>query len=401
MRYQPRLGNGELVKLSWSLALFRWTNPGMWPLDDNTTERDCYLDQAIVVSGFLAFCIQVQGGIHYLFNNYRDMDNFFAALSPALLQTELIIRFIHLAMHKDPLKKLLKYFYSEIYVSQESDQRSFRRINRQLLGPKLITIFYMATLLNYFYEFGMNIMAGRREMLFKQAYFFDHRKLPIYIILISINFWASLLIVTMVFVDLNLLGELLMHLNVCYLQLEKDLRSAAELLLGSNKTKNIAAKYGEELIKVLSRNISLNHFAKEIEKQFTFRLFITFSFSSVILCVLLFKSYQNPAENMIFIFWFIAKFIEQLSFGYIGSILYQTTNALDMMYYCGEWEQIIYSSHNIEENVKLMKLIVLSMQLNSKPFSLTGLNYFRVTLQAIVKILQGAFSYFTFLASMR
>lgn len=292
MRYQPRLRNGELVNLSWSLALFRRTNPGMWPLDDNPTRVDCYLDKALVVCGFLAFCVQVQGGVHYLLNNLRNMDNCFAALSPALLQTELIIRFIHLAMHKDSLKKLLKYFYCEIYIPQKSDQHSFSRIKRKLVGPQLITVFYMATLLNYFYEFGMNIMAGRREMLFKQAYFFDHRQLPIYIILISINFWASLLIVTMVFVDLNLLGDLLMHLNICYLQLGKDLHFAATLLLESNNKKYIAANYRRELRKVLSRNIDLNQFAKEIERQFTFRLFITFSFSSVILCVLLFKSYQ-------------------------------------------------------------------------------------------------------------
>ncbi|KAM8706064.1 hypothetical protein ACLKA7_010364 [Drosophila subpalustris] len=373
MRYQPRLKNGELVKLSWSLVLFRWTNPGMWPLDDNPTERDCYLDRALVVSGFLTICVQVQGGFHYLLDNLQDLDNFFAAVSPALLQTELIIRFVHMAMHKGLLKKLLQYFYAEIYVPEESDKRSFSRIKRQLLGPQLITVFYMATLLNYFYEFGMNIMAGRREMLFKQAYFFDHRKLPIYTVLISINFWASLLIVTMVFVDLNMLGEVLMHLNVCYRQLGKDLRSAAAHLLESKDKQNIAKNYRRELIKVLTRNIDLNHFAKEIEKQFTFRLFITFSFSAIILCLLLFKSYKNPAQNMIFIFWFIAKFIEQLSFGYLGSILYQTTNELDLMYFCGDWEQIIYCSQNVAENVKLMKLIVLSIELNSKPFSLTGL----------------------------
>jgi len=66
MRYQPRLRNGKLVKLSWTLDLFSRTNPGGWPLDDYSTDRDRFLDKAIVVSTLLVFCFQFEANVHYL-----------------------------------------------------------------------------------------------------------------------------------------------------------------------------------------------------------------------------------------------------------------------------------------------------------------------------------------------
>ncbi|XP_051862841.1 odorant receptor 74a-like [Drosophila albomicans] len=340
----------------------------MWPREDNPTERDRYIDRFLIVFAFLMHCFQAELDAHYLLNNLEDIEDFAAGLPTILLQTEVIVRYVDVINHRDELKDLLKRFYTNIYVPQESDQSVFSRISRQLLGPRMITVFYVATMLNYFQEFVVNILAGGREMIYKQVYFFDNTKMPQYLILIGINFWVGILIITMLFGDLNLLGELLMHLNACYLQLGKDLRLAAARLLESNDSTNIAADYRRELIKILQRNIDLNDFAANLERLFTFRLFISFAASALILCVLLFISYK--------------------------------TNELDMMYYCGDWEQIIYRSDNVEENKKLMKLVILSIELNSTPFSLTGLNYFTVTLTSVVKIVQGAFSYFTFLTSM-
>lgn len=56
------------------------------------------------------------------------------------------------------------------------------------------------------------------------------------------------------------------------------------------------------------------------------------------------------------------------------------------MYYCCGWEQIVNRSENTQDNIKLMKLIVLSIELNSTPFNLTGLKYFRVTLSTVLKV---------------
>jgi len=129
-------------------------------------------------------------------------------------------------------------------------------------------------------------------MFYKQAFFFDNTKWPVYIVMNTMNVWVGMLILMMIFGELNIIAELLMHLNTCYLELRRDLKLVTADLLKSDDTKNIAANYRRELIKVLTRNKNLNRFANEMEKQFTFRLFITFSFSALILCVVLFIYYK-------------------------------------------------------------------------------------------------------------
>ncbi|KAH8358706.1 hypothetical protein KR093_001844, partial [Drosophila rubida] len=400
MRYQPRLKNGELVKLSWSLNLYSRVNPVMWPRKDNLTARERYIDKFLILLAILIHIFQATGDALYLLNNVKDVEEFSVGIPTALLQVEGIVRYLESLQYRDELKQLLKRFYRSIYVPQESDQRVFSQISRHLIGPRVITVLYVATILNYTQEFVVNIIAGRRELVYKQDYFFDVTRMPTYIIVIAINFWIGILIVSMLFGDLNLLAELLMHLNACYRQLSNDLRSAASHLLESEDTTKIAADYRRELIKVLKRNMDLNDFAANLDKLFTFRLFVSFAIAAILLCVLLFISYKTPTDHMVFIFWFISKFIEQLTFGYLGSVIYETTNKLDVMYYCGGWEQIVHRSDDVQENIKLMKLVILSIELNSTPFSLTGLKYFSVTLTSAVKIIQGAFSYFTFLTSM-
>ncbi|EDW51848.1 GM14265 [Drosophila sechellia] len=105
--------------------------------------------------------------------------------------------------------------------------------------------------------------------------------------------------------------------------------------------------------------------------------------------------------NYIYAIWFGAKTVELLSLGQIGSDLAFTTDSLSTMYYLTHWEQILQYSTNPGENLRLLKLINLAIEMNSKPFYVTGLKYFRVSLQAGLKILQASFSYFTFLTSMQ
>lgn len=57
------------------------------------------------------------------------------------------------------------------------------------------------------------------------------------------------------------------------------------------------------------------------------------------------------------------------------------------MYYSCNWEEVIYRSNNAQENVLLMKLVSQAIQINSRPFYLTGLKYFRVTLVAVLKVI--------------
>lgn len=56
------------------------------------------------------------------------------------------------------------------------------------------------------------------------------------------------------------------------------------------------------------------------------------------------------------------------------------------MYYLTHWEQVLEHSINPQENLRLLKLINLAIELNSKPYYVTGLKYFRVSLQAGLKV---------------
>lgn len=300
MWYQPRQKNGELVKLTWPLAFCRRANPVIWPLeDDNPSQRHLFLDRFITWCAFLVFLMHTEVDFHYLLINLNHLENFSVALATNLLQVESDIRIFHLAMRKNQLKKLKQYFYSKIYVSQEEDADSFKRITRQNILPRIIAIFYTTTLINFFEDFTRNNLNGRRVMLYAQVYPFNNTWLPFYIPLICLNFWLGLLVDTMLFGELNLLGEFMMHLNARYLELGKDLRFAAVQLLESDDATHIAQRYREELTKILRRNNILNSFARVMENEFNFRIFISFSFSAVLLCVLLFKCYSVSSGNSV------------------------------------------------------------------------------------------------------
>jgi len=71
---------------------------------------------------------------------------------------------------------------------------------------------------------------------------------------------------------------------------------------------------------------------------------------------------------------------------YIIIIFFIQTDSLSTMYYLTHWEQILQYSTNPSENLRLLKLINLAIEMNSKPFYVTGLKYFRVSLQAGLKV---------------
>ncbi|KAH8395043.1 hypothetical protein KR215_006063, partial [Drosophila sulfurigaster] len=401
MRYQPRLRDGQAIPLPWPVAMYRRLNHTVWPLEDGASRLVVLLEKISIFVGFLIFTLHNEVDFHYLIANRKDIDKMLTGAPTYLVLVEIQIRGFELAVRKDDFKRLLQKFYADIYVSQESQPELYTRIQRLMLGTRLNSIAYLLALFNFSLVPVLNIIYHRRDMLYQQVYLFDNTKLYFFLPLICMNYWVGIIITTMLFGELNVLGELMAHLNTRYLLLSSDLNKICKRLLEDENRDEVAAKYRRALIHIMRRNDALNQFGQEMEKEFSFRIFIMFSFSAVLLCVMGFKAYTNPAGNIVYIIWFMAKFCELLAFGMIGSILYATTDELSTMYYSCNWEQIIYRSSNARENVLLMKLVFQAIQINSRPFFLTGLKYFRVTLVAVLKIIQGAFSYFTFLTSIR
>lgn len=50
------------------------------------------------------------------------------------------------------------------------------------------------------------------------------------------------------------------------------------------------------------------------------------------------------------------------------------------------WENVILNSAHTANNIDLMKLIILAIELNQKPFALSGYNYFAVSLASVVSV---------------
>ncbi|XP_022231042.2 odorant receptor 74a-like [Drosophila obscura] len=400
-RYRPRLTDGELAPLPLSVSLFRKLNHISWPLEVGVSGRTTNLERLILIIGFLIFCVNNEAEFYYLIVNRNDIYNFLTGMPTYLILVEMQIRCFQLACHKSRFRSLLQRFYKDIYVQEESEPLLFANIQRQMRRTRLVSIVYLVALFNFLQVPVQNVIYHRRDMLYKQVYPFDNTPLHYFIPLLGLNFWVGVIITTMIFGELNVLGEMMMHLNARYVQLGQDLRRTTQRLLREANQLEMAASYRRSLTHILRRNGALHDFGAEIEKDFNFRVFVMFAFSAGLLCALSFKAYTSPLGNVAYIVWFLAKFMELLSFGMLGSILYQTTDDLGLMYYTAGWEQVVHQSNNLQENLRLMKLVNLAIQLNSRPFFLTGLKYFRVSLAAVLKIIQGAFSYFTFLNSVR
>ncbi|KAH8398819.1 hypothetical protein KR222_007961, partial [Zaprionus bogoriensis] len=399
--YQPRLTDGSLAPLPWPVAMYRRLNHMIWPLEDGASRASRWLEHLLLFMAFLVYSLHNEVDFHYVIANRNDIDKMLTGVPTYLVLVEIQIRGFQLALRKDVFKRLLQKFFAEIYVQQESDPEQFARIQRQMLPTRLNSLLYLMAMFNFSLVPVQNVIYHRREMLYQQVYLFDNTQLRYYIPLLCCNYWVGIIITSMLFGELNVLGELMMHLNARYANLGRDLRLSAMELLKSGDSVQIAADYRRVLKRILRQNVALNLFGEQLEREFSFRMFIMFSFSAALLCATGFKAYTNPSANIAYIVWFTGKFCELLAIGMLGSILYKTTDELSVVYYSCDWEQVIYRSSNTRENVQLMKLVTLAIQLNSRPFCVTGLKYFRVTLVAVLKIIQGAFSYFTFLTSMR
>ncbi|KAH8257170.1 hypothetical protein KR038_005165 [Drosophila bunnanda] len=401
-RYRPRLPDGELAPLPWPVALYRLLNHIAWPLEEGCGRWTVFLERVLIFLGFLVFCEHNEVDFHYLIANREDMDNLLTGMPTYLILVEMQIRCYQLAWHKDRFRELLQRFYSEIYVKEEAEPQLFAQIQRQMLATRLNSTVYLLALFNFLVVPIQNVIYHRREMLYKQVYPFDNTQLQYFIPLLGLNFWVGVIITSMLFGELNVMGELMMHLNARYVQLGQDLgRSARHLLETGGGDGDIAGSYRRALTHILRRNVALRDFADRVEEEFSFRIFVMFAFSAGLLYALFFKAYTSPSGNVAYIVWFLAKFMELLALGMLGSILLKTTDELGVMYYTSDWEQIVHQSEDVAENLRLMKLVTLAIELNSRPFFITGLKYFRVSLTAVLKIIQGAFSYFTFLNSMR
>ncbi|XP_039226419.1 odorant receptor 35a isoform X2 [Drosophila yakuba] len=420
VRYVPRFADGQKVKLAWPLAIFR-LNHIFWPLDPSTGQWARYLDKVLAVGMTLVFMLNNDAELRYLrFQaRNRNLDAFLSGMPTYLILVEAQFRSLHILMHLEKLQKFLEIFYANIYIDPRKEPEMFRKVDGKMLINRMVSAMYGAVISLYLISPVFSIINKSKDFLYSMIFPFNSDPLYLFVPLLLSNVWVGVVIDSMMFGETSLLCELIIHLNGSYLLLKRDLQLAIEKILVARDRPQMAKQLKVLIIKTLKKNVALNQFGQQLEGQYTVRVFIMFAFAAGLLCALSFKAYTNPMANYIYAIWFGAKTVELLSLGQIGSDLAFTTDSLSSMYYLTHWEQILQYSTNPSENLRLLKLINLSIEMNSKPFYVTGLKYFRVSLQAVLKvsekrvqsqvhqlsavlqILQASFSYFTFLTSMQ
>ncbi|KAH8293132.1 hypothetical protein KR044_006020 [Drosophila immigrans] len=400
VRYVPLLADGQPVKLSWPLRLFR-LNHIFWPLDEGTSPTWRRFDYFVAVVAWAVLMLHNDAELRYLRNQTNNLDLLLAGVPTYLILVEGQLRSIHILMHRRQLRDVLQEFFGSIYVDPKKEPLIYRGIQAKLRLNRVVSALYLAAVSGYVVAPLIMLVQGRKDYLFSMIPPLDVSALYIFVPFTLSSVYVALQIVTMVFGEPALLCELMAHLNGRYMVLQRDLDASIAKIVEAQQRHRMAQQMRQVVVQTLRKNVALNRFRDQMELHFTVQMFIMFAFSALLLCALGFKTYTSPTGTYIYPIWFGAKTVELLSLGQMGSDIAYMTDAQSSVYYLTQWEQVLYYSSNSRENLRLMKVLTLAIELNYKPFYFTGLAYFHISLQAVVKILQGAFSYFTFLTSMR
>lgn len=289
-RYVPLLADGQRVKLSWPLKLYR-LNHILWPLDTSTTTYWRLFDYLLTVLGFGFLLIHNDAELRYLWHNAKNLDLLLAGVPTYLILVEGQLRSPHALWHRREFRELLEKFYAKIYVDPRQYKQIFREIEKKLILNRFVSALYVFTVMGYVVAPIIMLIKQSRDYLFSMIPSFDTDPLYIFVPFILSSVWVALFIVTMVFGDTALLCELMAHLKGRYKLLQQDLDMSMERILQTRNRPLMAQQMQHVLVQTMRRNVELSRFAAQLEEQFTVRVFIMFAFSALLLCALAFKSY--------------------------------------------------------------------------------------------------------------
>lgn len=186
---------------------------------------------------------------------------------------------------------------------RSSHSKLYANIQKRLRPIWFNSLLYFSTLSSYVIMPLINYLNNVKVPLYKMYYPFDITPNPIYVAIVLSNIWVGFTVITMVSGEDNILSEVLLHLNGRFLLLQQKLRQDADRLLHIVDERNIADELRRQIIEAVEENVRLYKFAEDFEREFSFRLFVSLSFSAGLLCVLGFKVYTvSNNENIIYSF---------------------------------------------------------------------------------------------------
>ncbi|XP_075154219.1 odorant receptor 74a-like [Haematobia irritans] len=370
LMYRPLLSNGEPAPLAWCMHFYRVFSPISWPLEDNSSWWKHLLMRVIYVGTFAIFLHHNEAEIRYLYVNFNNLDDMLTGIPTYFILIEVHIRAFTSGLYKRKFKKFLKKFYAEIFVEECERPDIYKDNLRNSYPIQCFLIFYLCTLSAFIVTGGYYLATGSRQLLYKMIPSFDVQPLYIYIPLLLSNILVGLAVAGTIVGESYSFAMFVFNLNGRYQMMRDNMNEKTQQILNTSTDGSVAVlRFSKLLVQTLKENARLNKFAHEIQEQFSFTIFVVLSFQAASLCALLFKVY--------------------------------TTDAISSMYYESNWEAIVEQSSDTKANTRLMKLIALAISINRKPINISGLNFFNVSLNTAVTILQGAGSYFTCLISLR
>ncbi|XP_037958895.1 odorant receptor 74a, partial [Teleopsis dalmanni] len=399
--YRPRLANGQVVSLGWPMVIYRLFNIVSWPVEEHANKVFRIFVWFCYVLAFLVFIEHNDAELRYIRHEFQNMDQMLTCVPTYLILIETHIRGFYVGFLKAQFRKFLQNFYANIYVDKYSFPVQYKRIRYIMLPTLIYSSFYFLAVLSFLIVPILNLIYRRKDLVYKMIFPFDYTPLYIFLPVMFTNVWAGILVVTMEFGEANVFSEVIVNLTARYDILRERFANRVGALLQRKRCTDISAEFEAELIETIKQNVELNRFALRFQEEFSFRIFVQFAFSAAILCALGFKVYTNPVSSYGYIFWILAKILEMLALGSLGSNLITMTDEISSMYYNCNWELVVERVSDAKKNVHLMKLIMLAIATNQQPISITGLNFFSVSQLVVLKILQGAGSYFTCLISLR
>nr|UZH23377.1 odorant receptor 74a-like [Anastrepha ludens] len=401
MHYRPLLPNGKEAPLSWQIkSSFIF---GTWPTTENTTNLEKRLHRLIFLWCALLLCAAFCGQFYEVVLQKDDIVIMIQVMLNLLLTLECIIRIGWLALKKDNFQEFLKELYSKIYFDENIDKDMHRKIRKHLRPANIFSVWYLLTMISFYVEPIQGIIIGERYLPYRMTIPFDYRPWPIYTAILIICLNVGCLVLTVVMSESYMLATSIFNLNGRFLLLEEEISNLGDAVLKYENSKTMADHFNQRLIALIKRNVDLIKFADRVESQFTLPLFVMMADSAVMLCLVAFNLNEMGLvpQSIKYIFWLLAKVLELVVLGYLGSVISTRIDGLGTTYYASGWEKVIHKSPNTKANVRTMKLITLAISFNQRPFMLTGMRFFYVSLETTVTILQVAGSYFTFLRSIR
>ncbi|XP_005188534.2 odorant receptor 74a-like [Musca domestica] len=357
MLYTPRLVNGRPVALTWPMTFYRRFNIICWPLEDNAVWWTHIFTTVIYMVSFLIFVMHNDAEVRYLRVNFHNLDDMLTGIPTYFVLIEIHIRAFTSAFEKKSFKWMLRKFYAEIFI-EESLRPDIHAGNLRSYYPVLaFSILYLCALLSYIVFTIYGLAVGEKPLPYKMIPPFDYNSWYIYTPLVLSSLWVGFIVASTIVGESYALTMFVHNLDGRYQMMGERLNMGVENILkfSSNDSEAIE-KFHRILIATLKENIRLNKFAQEIQREFSFRIFIIFSFLAATLCVLVFKVYTSPVNSIPYVFWTIGKVQETIAFGQIGTTIISRTDALSSMYYESKWEAVIQHSSNAKANVSFFVL---------------------------------------------